>query len=101
MRNMRMNKSGVTGRDAYILAKALAYAISIIDALPQERQEWSDREDMACLLDALGANHHLSGARKHLGFEVLFYDPKFEADSLRAMIRNLARLLSVNVRFDH
>ena len=37
-------------RGQLIMAKALAYAMSAIDALPVERQEWSDRQDMAYML---------------------------------------------------
>jgi hypothetical protein len=43
----------ITGRDGYIIAKALAYAIEAIGRLPEEAQEASDREDMIALL-----NHH-------------------------------------------
>jgi hypothetical protein len=43
---------GVTGRDAYILAKALAYAIQTIEALPERWQEWSDCRDMQAILEA-------------------------------------------------
>jgi hypothetical protein len=40
----------ITGRDGYIIAKALAYAIEAIGALPGEYQERSDREDMKAIL---------------------------------------------------
>jgi hypothetical protein len=43
----------VTGRDGYIIAKALAYAIVSIEGLPEKRREWSDAQDMKLLL-ALG-----------------------------------------------
>jgi hypothetical protein len=42
----------ITGRDSYILAKALAYAVACIDSLPREKQEVSDRDDMAVLFNA-------------------------------------------------
>ena len=43
-------KPSVTGRDGYIMAKALAYAIACIDGLPEERREVSNRCDMVALL---------------------------------------------------
>jgi hypothetical protein len=97
---MRMTKKDVTGRDGYIIAKALAYAISVIDALPQGRQEGSDREDMARLLAAMRSNHLMGGARAHLGLNVLFDDVESEAGSRQAVVERLADLLSVSVRFD-
>ena len=44
-------KPSVTGRDGYIMAKALAYAIAYIDSLPEEKREASDRNDMVALLN--------------------------------------------------
>lgn len=67
----RRQGTSVTGRDGYIMAQALAYAILTIEALPEPQQEWSNKEDMKRLLD-----HHLSAsmrrqfldnARLHLG----------------------------------
>lgn len=64
---------GITGRDGYIIAKALAYAIETIERLPDEWQEFSDKEDMKMLFDGLvnnetaaeaianGVRHHLRG----------------------------------------
>ena len=43
-------QSDVTGRDSYITAKALAYAIAMIDQQAVRDQEVSDREDMVALL---------------------------------------------------
>jgi len=43
---------GVTGRDGYIVAKALAYAIATIDALPFRWREGSDADDRRRLLRA-------------------------------------------------
>jgi hypothetical protein len=43
----------VTGRDHFIMCKALAYAIVAIGRLPKEWQEQSDREDMLALLRAM------------------------------------------------
>jgi hypothetical protein len=40
----------VTGRDGYIIQKALAYAAHYIVGLPREHQEASDQNDMLCLL---------------------------------------------------
>ena len=39
----------VTGRDDFIEAKALIYAIACIQNLPEERQEWSDMRDMCAI----------------------------------------------------
>ncbi len=33
-----------------VIAKALAYAVAMIDSLPSEKQEWSDRQDMVDIL---------------------------------------------------
>ena len=60
----------ITGRDSLIVAKALAYAIESIERLPQRWQEWSDKEDMVLLLDAVqgpkGARRCRTLARSHL-----------------------------------
>lgn len=48
---------GVTRRDNFILCKGLAYAIETIEHLPDEWQEWSDKEDMIVLLRTLTADH--------------------------------------------
>jgi hypothetical protein len=48
-------RSAVTGRDGYIIAKALAYTIAVIDRLPPELREGSDQNDMRHLLDASGS----------------------------------------------
>lgn len=59
----------ITGRDGYIVRKALAYAITAIDGLPVEWREESDRDDMAALLQAHteGApDYFLNEARIHL-----------------------------------
>lgn len=44
---------GITGRDGYIIEKALAYAINTIDGLPFRQQEGSDRDDMMAILETL------------------------------------------------
>ncbi len=43
----------VTGRDGYIITKALAYAIAFIDSLTEQKREKSDRDDMVAILIAL------------------------------------------------
>jgi hypothetical protein len=43
----------VTGRDGFVMAQALAYAIVCIDSLPEEKQERSNRDDMVALLHAM------------------------------------------------
>lgn len=43
------NIAGITGRDGAVSAKALVYAISTIQSLPVERQEWSDMCDMCAI----------------------------------------------------
>ena len=43
----------ITGRDSYIIAVALSYAIECINRLPVEWQEQSERDDMEKLLIAI------------------------------------------------
>ena len=45
-----MDDNRIVGREGYIIAKALAYAIATIDALPENKREVSDRDDMVALL---------------------------------------------------
>jgi hypothetical protein len=40
----------ITGRDSYLITKALFYAIHFIDGLPEQYQAWSDRSDMIKIL---------------------------------------------------
>ena len=47
-----MSKS-ITGRDGYIVCKALCYAIEAIARLPEKWQELSDAEDMKLIRDAM------------------------------------------------
>ena len=61
----------VTGRDGYIITKALAYAIEAISSLPAAWQENGDQNDMKRLLESLVPNdtqlqHLLRGVRAHL-----------------------------------
>jgi hypothetical protein len=44
-------KPSVTGRDDYLIAKALLYAIAFIESLPEQQRELSDRDDMVALLN--------------------------------------------------
>jgi hypothetical protein len=48
---------GVTGRDDFIIAKALFYAVKYIDALPEWLQETSDQNDMARILSAIAPDY--------------------------------------------
>jgi hypothetical protein len=61
---------GITGRDGYIMMKALASAIITIEQLPPKRQERSDKEDMKALLHHHArsnfAQHHLDQAKAHV-----------------------------------
>jgi hypothetical protein len=53
-----MSRPSLTGRDSFILAEALAYAIVTIAALPRERRSESNAEDMRILLaDRVGAEN--------------------------------------------
>ncbi len=58
----------ITGRDGFILCKALAYAIITIEKLPVAWREASDREDMIALLHAHSADpgFWLTTARAHI-----------------------------------
>ena len=59
-----MTMMEITGRDSYIIVKALAYAIEAIDRLPFDAQERSDREDMIALLERLApVGEHRERAR--------------------------------------
>ena len=60
-----------TGRDGYIIATALAYAITAIDSLQFHMREVSDRDDMEALLRSLvsddrSVEHYLQNAERHL-----------------------------------
>jgi len=60
---MAKEKESVTGRDGYILCKALAYAINVIERLPETRQEWSDCQDMKLILATLNPTLAKIGTR--------------------------------------
>jgi hypothetical protein len=53
-RRQEIPMNNVTGRDAFIIAQALAYAAEAIDRLPLERRQQSHRTDMLRLL------HHMA-----------------------------------------
>jgi hypothetical protein len=63
-------RQSITGRDGYLVLQALAYAIEVIGAMPDQWQEWSNREDMKTLLAAWAegweAEHLREGVRHHL-----------------------------------
>jgi len=48
----------LTGRDDYIIIKALAFAIITIERLPERWQPWSDLQDMRKLLFALAGDYY-------------------------------------------
>jgi hypothetical protein len=48
-----MNTSSLTGRQHHLIAKALAYAVNVIDALPKEHKALSDQADMKDLLEQM------------------------------------------------
>ncbi len=64
-------RQNITGRDGYIVCKALAYAIVTIERLPDMWQELSDRDDMKKLLDHFSTSermthYYMTGARSHV-----------------------------------
>jgi hypothetical protein len=79
-RRLKMKKSAksksrhITGRDDYVMAQALAYAIEAIEYLPDEWQEWSNQEVMKLMLNNLwkGAANDLRiearGQLEQIGF---------------------------------
>lgn len=73
--------ASVTGRDGYIINKALAYAISTIRALPKEQREESDAEDMLALLEHLVPSveqrlYIFRGVLDHMDRDRLFMTPR-------------------------
>lgn len=62
----------ITGRDGYILDKALIYAIAHIQSLPEHKRERSDMEDMCALAKASGSPfilQSLLGVEWHTGIK--------------------------------
>jgi len=69
----------LTGRDRFIAAKAFAYAIAVIESLPEQWQEWSDCQDMKTIFEAIfskqlretaaeSVRFHLDGAERAAGY---------------------------------
>ena len=50
---MAADRENITGRDRYIICKALAYAIASIGAWVPEQRDRSERADMVTLFHAL------------------------------------------------
>jgi len=76
-RSRRARQVSVTGRDAFIIQKALAYAALCIEGLPSKRQEISDHDDMLGLLKFLAEDwfdYFLDGARAHINGEKRHWD---------------------------
>lgn len=64
---------GVTGRDSYIQAKALIYAIAMIQSLPKDRQEWSDMRDMCAIartIDPTSLANLIYQTQRHTGITI-------------------------------
>ncbi|MES0042362.1 hypothetical protein [Mesorhizobium sp. M0091] len=81
-----MPENSVTGRDGYIIANALMYAICTIQNLPEDRQEWSDMNDMCKLVKHLCSRGMLEAfklsVKGHTGKGVLTLDPEEELDKI-------------------
>jgi len=74
-------ETDVTGRDSYIVHKALAYAIATIQNLPKQRQEYSDMLDMCALLKANpAACIFILEAQNHMGVPINL-DPEQELEN--------------------
>jgi hypothetical protein len=76
----KSTQGSITGRDGYIVAKALAYAIEIIESLPEERQEASDREDMIAIRDAMFSAGLISTAKESARFRLFQERPAHWAE---------------------
>ncbi|MDO9714289.1 hypothetical protein [Paracraurococcus lichenis] len=78
-------QTSITGRDDYLIVKALAYTITTIPHLPEVRQEASDCEDMIDLFAALvpddaARERIMHSVRAHLGFEKFFLEPEDDVE---------------------
>ena len=67
-----MADKNITGRDDYIIAQAMAYAIAMIDSLPPDKRELGNRMAMVMLLhhyapDAEFREMILDGIEGHTG----------------------------------
>lgn len=60
--------ASLTGRDGYLVLQALAYAITTIEALPEDWQERSNAEQMKQLLDSWGRSnpYYIENAQRHI-----------------------------------
>lgn len=81
----------VTGRDGYIAAKALVYAIARIQSLPEEWQEYGDMLDMCSLVQESKLPQSMLdmivyGVERHVQHEVDIY-PSEDMDKERAAMR--------------
>ena len=94
------NTASVTGRDGFIITKALAYAITMIDSLPAEKQEWSDRQDMVAIMKSnLFAPSAVICSAIHTGFITDFVDmkrPSDKPDGLRSFVDNAIVMMREN-----
>lgn len=65
--------TSITGRDGYIVPQAMLYAIGYIQSLPDERQEWSNMQNMCMIVraqqSAFTISHILNLERFH-GFKI-------------------------------
>ncbi len=82
-----MTENNVTGRDGYIIANALMYAICTIQNLPEDRQEWSDMRDMCDLVKHMCSRGMLEAfklsVKGHTGKEIITLDPEKESNELQ------------------
>lgn len=94
--------ASATGRDGYIIAKALAYAIARIQSLPDDRQEYGDILDMCALLHERDLPQSmldmiLLDVERHVQHEVDVYPGEDSEDERQAM---RARLNIIKARQD-
>lgn len=82
-----MTEADVTGRDGYIIANALMYAISTIQNLPEDKQEWSDMNDMCKLVKHMCSCGVLEAfklsVKGHTGKAILTLDPEKELENVQ------------------
>ncbi|MBZ9939436.1 hypothetical protein LB518_24330 [Mesorhizobium sp. BR1-1-16] len=92
VRPVAPQSESVTGRDGYVLAKALLYAIDAIQHLPREMQERSDMVDMCALARAVhggGLADALIFVEAHTGREIDLWpddEDRTAANATRARI---------------
>ncbi|KRW96245.1 hypothetical protein [Paracoccus sp. MKU1] len=98
--------ASVTGRDGYIVAKALVYAIAHIQSLPEERQEYGDMLDMCDLVYKSGLPQSLidmivHDVERHVRQEVNLYPLEGmdkERSAMRARIDAMKAALAEAIR---